>query len=62
MISFATGILAAVVLAAGTYFAMQAGTVTMVERSASSSTVIEGIWEEGWFREPHRPLTAPDGS
>jgi len=62
MISFATGILGALVLAAGTYFAMQAGTVTMVDRSQTSSTVIDDIWDEGYFREPHRPVTGPDGS
>ena len=61
MMSFLTGILCAVVLAAGTYFAMQAGTVTMVDRSNDVSTVIGDVWEGGWFREPHRPA-APDGT
>ena len=44
MISFATGVLCALVLAGCTYWAMQAGTITMVERSESLSTMLDGVW------------------
>ncbi|HET7410224.1 MAG TPA: hypothetical protein VFJ13_08470 [Paracoccaceae bacterium] len=61
MTSFATGVLGALILAAGTYFAMQAGTITAVERFDDDSTLIDGIWES-WFREPVEAVTAPDGA
>ncbi|HLS19546.1 MAG TPA: hypothetical protein VK090_07030 [Paracoccaceae bacterium] len=62
MTSFGTGILVALVLAAGAYFAMQAGTIDMVERSETSSTRIANIWDEGTFREMPAAEAQPDGS
>lgn len=43
--SFATGILCALVLAGGTYWVLEAGTITMVDRSDDGSTLLGGIWE-----------------
>lgn len=43
--SFATGILCALVLAGGTYWVLEAGTITMVDRSDEGSTVLGEIWE-----------------
>lgn len=62
MMSFVTGVLVAVVLACGSYFAMQAGTITMPEKWESVSTVIDDVWQEGWFRDPHPEPVRADGS
>lgn len=64
MWGFLAGITVAVVLAAGTYLAMDAGTVTQVERSNTFATLIDDVWQEGgWFREPEdRQRTEADGS
>ncbi|SFP44299.1 hypothetical protein [Tranquillimonas alkanivorans] len=43
MTSFLSGTAIALVLAAGTYFAMQAGTIYSVERIADRSHNLEGI-------------------
>jgi hypothetical protein len=42
--SFLAGIGCAALLAAGTLWALEAGTITMVERSNDLSTLVEGIW------------------
>ncbi|MBA3585686.1 MAG: hypothetical protein H0W36_14420 [Gemmatimonadetes bacterium] len=44
--SFLTGVACAAVLAAGTLWVLEAGTITMVERSDDLSTVIKNIWSE----------------
>lgn len=46
MWSFLTGLAASVVLAAGTYLVLQAGTVPMVEKSDDYSTLLNGVWEQ----------------
>ena len=58
MASFLTGLACAVVLAAGTYFLMEAGTITMVEKSNTVSTVIDDVWSDGWFRQPEQSRVA----
>ena len=45
--SFLTGLGCAVLLAAGTLLVLEAGTITMVERSDDASTIIENIWAGG---------------
>ena len=45
--SFLAGIGCAVILAAGTLWALEAGTITMVQSSNDLSTLVEGIWSEG---------------
>jgi hypothetical protein len=45
--SFLTGIGCAALLAAGTLWVLEAGTITMVERSNDLSTVIDNIWAGG---------------
>jgi len=62
MTSFGTGILVSLILATGAYFAMQAGTVDMVQYSETASTRIANIWEEGTFREMPLAGAQPDGS
>lgn len=62
MTSFGTGILIAVILAAGAYFVMEASTIDMVQGSETASTRIADIWDEGTFREMPSPEAAPDGS
>jgi hypothetical protein len=54
MWGFLTGIGAAAVLSVLTLWVLEAGTITIVERSDDLSTVIESVWSEGsgWFREP----------
>jgi len=54
MWSFLAGLGCAVVLAAGTLWLLEAGTVTVVERSDDLSTLIENVWAEdsGSFPEP----------
>ncbi len=47
MASFLAGIGVAVLLAAGTLWALEAGTITMVERSSDFSTNIEDVWAGG---------------
>lgn len=44
MKSFAAGFLLSVVLSGFTLWAMMAGTVTMVERSDTVSTLTGGVW------------------
>ena len=46
MWSFLTGVVCSIVLAGGTYLAMQAGTITMVEMSDDVSTRLEGVWHQ----------------
>ena len=58
MASFLTGLACAGLLAAGTYFLMEAGTITMVEQSNTVSTVIDDVWSDGWFRQPERTQAA----
>ncbi len=43
MTSFATGILSAIVLAGVTWWAFEAGTISMVERNRNLST--ENVWQ-----------------
>ncbi len=57
MASFLTGLACAAVLAAGTLWVLEAGTITMVERSDDLSTVVENIWNAG----PQAP-TGPAGT
>ena len=47
MKSFATGLVLAAVLSGATLWAMTEGTVTMVERSDTVSTLTEGVWHAG---------------
>lgn len=42
--SFLTGLACAAVLAVGTLWLLEAGTITMVERSDDLSTVVKNIW------------------
>ena len=44
MKSFAAGVLISAALSGVTLWAMLAGTVTMVERSNTVSTLTEGVW------------------
>jgi hypothetical protein len=47
MPSFATGLVVAALLSGATLWAMTEGTVTMVERSDTVSTLTEGVWHAG---------------
>lgn len=47
MWSFLTGILLSAVLSGFTLWAMTAGTVTMVERYDTVSTLTDGVWHSG---------------
>jgi hypothetical protein len=58
--SFLAGIGSAVLLAAGTLWVLEAGTITMVERSDGLSTRLEGVWHGGGQREGMIPETADE--
>lgn len=47
MWSFLTGLVVSVVLSALTFWAMDVGTVTMVERYDTVSTLTDGVWHSG---------------
>ena len=46
MSSFLAGIGCAVILAAGTLWVLEAGTIAMAERSDDLSTLVQGTWSE----------------
>lgn len=63
MTSFGTGIVVALILAAAAYFAMEAGTIDMVQKWETSSTPsISNIWDEGVFRHMPSVEAGTDGS
>lgn len=60
MSSFATGIVVALLLAGGTFYALQAGTITVVERTHDRATLTASVWgtpEPGGMLPPSGTMT-----